>query len=262
MPGRFSNLEFEDERQSQSASHEQALQKAAHRDYLTEADELYRWGKFEEALRLYTRTLKEDRAAVRAWVGQVQMLVQLDECHEANVWSDKALDLFRGNGELLAAKAQACARLQDHRTALACSDGSLKAAGSSPWRWTARGEVLLAKGDKQHDGCFEKALLEPKSDWFDRVVIGRVYMYYDRVTNALVLLKEAMEMEPTRGYVWYQMGLCQQRLGLVAAARSSFDRCIELAPGYLPASKATAELARGGGLGDYLRCVWRRWSGQ
>jgi len=262
VSGRFSNLEFEDERQAHVSAHQHALQRAIDRDYLVEANELYRWGRFEEALRLYTRALKEDRAAVRAWVGQVQMLVQLDECHEANVWSDKALELFRGNGELLAAKAQACARLQDHKTALACSDGSLKAAGSSSWRWTARGEVLLAKGEKQHEGCFEKALLEPKTDWFDRLVIASVYLYYDRITNALVLLKEAMEMEPTRGYIWHQMGLCQQRLGLVAAARTSFDRCVELAPGYLPASKAVAELSRGRGLGDYLRGVWRRWSGQ
>lgn len=262
MAGRFSNLEFGDEQQSESAGHEQQLRSSFTRNFLAEAEEQYRWGKFEEALRLYTRALKEDRTTTRAWVGQVQMLVQLDECHEANVWSDKALELFRGNGELLAAKAQACARLQDHKTAIACSDGSLKAAGSSPWRWAARGEVLLAKGDKQHEGCFQKALLEPKADWFDRVVIAGVYMYYERVTNALVLLKEALELEPTAAYVWYQTGVCQQRLGLVAAAQTSFERCVELAPTYAPATTVLAELSRGRSMGDYLRGVWRRWSGQ
>jgi hypothetical protein len=94
------------------------------------------------------------------------------------------------------------------------------------------------------------------------VVIARVYIYYERMTNALVLLKETIDLDPTRGYVWFQMGLCQQWLNLNAAARVSFDRCAELAPGYAPAINAAASLSRGTSLGDHLRGLWRRWSGQ
>jgi hypothetical protein len=49
----------------------------------------------------------------------VQMLVMLGEHREARLWADKALELFSNNGELLAAKAQACARLSDRRASFA-----------------------------------------------------------------------------------------------------------------------------------------------
>ena len=134
---------------------------------LTSANQEYQWGRFEPALRLYTRALQEQRTMIPAWVGQVQMLVQLDECHEAHVWCDKGLELFRNNGELLAAKAQACTRLNDLKSAFACSDASLAAPGSSPWRWIARGEVLLARRHKLVAECFQKAVVEAATDWFD-----------------------------------------------------------------------------------------------
>ena len=47
---------------------------------------------------------------VAGWVGQVQMLVQLQEYPEADLWSRKGLELFPNNGELLAGRAQAFCR--------------------------------------------------------------------------------------------------------------------------------------------------------
>lgn len=161
MPGRFSNLEFNDENREQDLSLD--TKSSAHRDdryYLAQATDAAHWGRFEAALRMYTRCLDANRAVVPAWVGQIQMLVELGEFHEARVWSDKALELFRGNGELLAAKAQACARLKDIPAAMSCSDGSLQTSGSSPWRWQARGEALLAAGQGYFDECFIKSLSE------------------------------------------------------------------------------------------------------
>jgi len=261
MPGRFANLEFEDEqdRSSSEALEHLQLQAQGARNFLAEANEEYRWGRFDAALRLYTRALHEDRTAIRAWVGQVQMLVQLDECHEARVWSDKALELFRNNGELLAAKAQACTRLNDLKAGLACSDASLQAGGSSPWRWTVRGETLLAKGEPHHEECFRKALAEVTAEWFDRVVIARVYMFYGRVTNALWYLKEAIELEPSRGYIWFEMGNGQKLLSLDAAARSSYQRCLELRPDYREAQGALLELATNRPLLARIAGLWRRW---
>jgi tetratricopeptide (TPR) repeat protein len=243
VPGRFANLEFDDQRRPRRAeqkARQQPVQKqeSTAGQQLAQARHEDQWGRFESALRLYTRALHEDRTLIPAWVGQVQMLVQLGECHEGRLWSDKALELFRTNGELLAAKAQACSRLRDNGAALACSDASLQAAGSSPWRWQVRGEVLLATSRKQFEDCFQKALVEPAADWFDRVIIARIYLYYQRVTNALSYLTEAASMAPTHGYVWYQMGNCQKALSLIAPARTSFQRCLELSGDFLLASQA------------------------
>ncbi len=263
MSGRFSNLEFEEERhESQEALAGLESQEKDFRDFLVQADTEYRGGRFDAALRLYTRALKEDRTAIAAWVGQVQMLVQLDECHEAHVWSDKALELFRANGELLAAKAQACTRLNDHKSGLACSDASLQSAGSSPWRWIVRGETLLAKGEKHFEECFQRALTEPAADWFDRLVIGRVYLFYHRMTNAMGYIQQAIERQPDHAYSWFEMGNCQRGLALVSAARTSYQRCLELRPDFREVRSAMDELSGNRSMWGRLGGAWRRWRGQ
>jgi tetratricopeptide (TPR) repeat protein len=264
MRGRFANLELEDGRSEERSlptlvrqTRETQVGSAA--GYLNRARAEYRWGQFEAALRLYTRALQEDRALIPAWVGQVQMLVELDECHEGRVWSDKALELFRNNGDLLAAKAQACVRLRDLSAGLACSDASLQAPDSSAWRWQVRGEVLLARQQKHADECFQKAVAEPAADWFDRVICARINLCYRRFTNALHYLKEAAQLEPTHGYIWFQMGDCQCALGLTAAAQSSYERCLELRPGFTDAERALDALVSGGQLLRWLRGIIRRW---
>jgi tetratricopeptide (TPR) repeat protein len=263
MPGRFANLEFNDERRETSRTHEEALvHEKATTDYLVRANEEYHWGRFEAALRFYTRALREDRSGIPAWVGQVQMLVQLGECHEARVWGDKALELFHDNGELLAAKVQACVRLGDRRAGMACSDASLQAPGSSPWRWIVRGEALLAEEQSHHEECLQKALTEPGADWFDRVIISRIYAYYQRFTNAMCYLKEALEQEPTHGYTWFELGNCQRALALESAARTSYERCLELRPDYREARQAIAELGAGTPLLAWLGGLFRRWGGK
>ena len=243
MPGRFANLEFREEPQNgRVVFGTQPTAAYDAREYLTQAHDAYRWGRFETALRLYTRCLEHERAVIPAWVGQVQMLVQLGEHHEARLWSDKALELFRDNGEVLAAKAQAWTRLRDFRAGYACSDAALQTPGSSPWRWQARGEVLLAQGQHRFRDCFEKALAEPQADWFDRVIIARIYVYYQRTLNALECLKAAAELEPTHGYVWFEMGNCQAALAMTSAARASYARCRELRRDYVEARRAVEAL--------------------
>lgn len=265
MPGRFANLEFGDsqnhEVQREIGSRAQQHTREDTADGLmVRAKQEQQWGRFEPALRLYTRALQEQRTLIPAWVGQVQMLVQLDECHEARVWSDKGLELFRSNGELLAAKAQACTRLNDFKSGFACSDASLAAPGGSPWRWIARGEALLARRHKFAAECFQKAVAEPAADWFDHVVIARVHLYHDRITSALQYIKRAAELEPTHGYVWFVTGNCQQALGLSPAAAESYQRCISLRADYDEATLALESLSDGAGLLKRLRRVLLGWS--
>ncbi len=259
MPGRFSNLEFDDKRRSESDEGTRTHHERDAWHHLEQANQAHRDGRFEEALRLYTRCLQEDRKLIRAWVGQVQMLVNLGEFHEARVWSDKALELFRNNGELLATKAQACIRLKDRRTAMASSDGSMQAPGSSPWRWIARGDVLLGAHQSHHDDCFERALAEPSADWFDRVIIARTCAYYGRFAAAIAYLNRALELEPANAYTWCELGCCQAAVGLTGAARQSLDRCLELRPDCDDAIDAINRMSQAS-FWHWFRAVLRRWS--
>lgn len=192
------------------------------------ADTAYRSGNFEPALQLYTRALRGDRARVAAWVGQVQMLVELGEYAEARLWSDKALELFRNNGELLAAKAWACTRDGDPTAAMACSDASLQAAGSSPARWRIRGEVLLSRKSKLARDCFEKALAEREADHFQRICVARVYMFRCKPAPAYEYAKAATHMKPEDPYCHYVLGECERQLGQVGRAAASWQRCLDL----------------------------------
>lgn len=70
--------------------------------WLRQADENRRQGYYENALRFYSRALELDKSLVPGWLGQVQMLIFLGEYPEAELWSRKALEIFRNNAELMA----------------------------------------------------------------------------------------------------------------------------------------------------------------
>lgn len=241
--GRFEHLEFENEPRARQEPLQSGAPIATAEGFLRKAHEQYRMGEFEAALRLYTRCLEFDRGIIPSWVGQVHMLVQLDELREARMWADKALELFRNNGELLASKAQACLRLEDKRAALACTDASFQAPGTSPYRWQVRGEIMLAHGEKAYDACFKRALTEPTSDWFDRIIIARIFLYYRRTMSALEMAMQAVRLQPEAAYAWYVQGNCQQLIGMSSVAMVSYGRCLEIQPGYRPAEAAQQQLS-------------------
>jgi tetratricopeptide (TPR) repeat protein len=240
MNGRFTRLEFDDESRHKQVSQQGAagvpLRTAAH-DML-DADTAYRAGLFDPALQSYTRALKNNRALIPAWVGQVQMLVELAEYREARLWSDKALELFRNNGDLLAAKSRACFRQRDRAAAISCSDASLESPGSSPQRWQARGEIMLQRSAARARDCFERSFTDPGADWFDRTIVARVYLFYDEAARAIEYARAATQMQPAHAYCWYILGQCQESIGWSGEAAVSYSRCLELDQGHKPAGAA------------------------
>jgi predicted Zn-dependent protease len=215
-------------------------------DHLQEAVQSYRSGRFDAALQLYTRALQGNRALVPAWVGQVQMLVELGECTEARLWADKALELFKGNGDLLAAKARACLRDDDATAAMACSDASLKAAGNSPLRWQARGEVMLARNSERARDCFDKSVAEPVADWFDRIVVARIYLFHDRATPAVEFAQAGVRLEPSHWFGWLVLGRAQEALGWFRDAEESYSRAADLPGGRAEAGAALHAIRNAG----------------
>jgi len=247
MNGRFTRLEFNEEsrRDAETRAVEvfgTPIRTAAHDLGLAVA--AYRTGDFERALRMYTHSLQLERSQIAAWVGQVQMLVELGEYNEARLWSDKALELFRNNGDLLAVKATACLRAGDGRAAHECSDASLASPGSSPVRWRGRGEVILNKAAGRARDCFEKSLAEPQADWFDRVAIARVYLFHRQPAAAAQYAQAAVEIEAGHAYCWYVRGRCQESLGWTDRASESYARAVQLAPDLRLAGDALRALER------------------
>jgi tetratricopeptide (TPR) repeat protein len=214
-------------------------------DWIKQADGERRTGQYENALRLYSRALELDKSLVQGWLGQVQMLVYLDECVEAEVWSRKALELFPNNGELLAARAQALCRTADTRQAQVVCDGSFKQAGQSAYRWIVRGELLVAGSQDLDRHCFDKAQ-QIDADWLVPLEIALIYLHYRLPSRGLDRVRLAVETAPDRHYCWYVQAQCEIELGLTTRAHTSLKRCLELSPGHVEAERRLTEVRHGG----------------
>lgn len=225
---RFSRLELNDaEQRSEQKTEAAPLHDEKH--WLDAARSERQNGLYEAALRYYSRALEANRSLVAGWVGQVQMLVALGEYKEADLWSRKALELFRNNAELLAGRAQAQCRAGDQKNALASSDLAIAQAGQYAYTWLARGEVMLARSERTDAYCFEKATqIDP--DWLLRLEVGDVYLHHHRPSKALSWFRQSIELAPDQPHAWLRQAQCERELGFIAAAQKSVTRCIELAP--------------------------------
>ena len=226
---RFVNLEFGDE----SERHTPAPPAGSVRDeafFLGEAQGAFENGRFESALRYFSKVLEFNPRNPVAWTGQVRMLIEMGEFHEAKLWADKALEQFPHEPEMLAAKAVALGRSGDLQGALVFSDASIEERGDSPYVWLARGDVLLARRESLADFCFDKARQLAPKDWLVTWLAARVRYFYEQFAAALKLMQEAVEWNAGHFLVWLELGRCQQALGLAGPATVSFNRARELNP--------------------------------
>jgi tetratricopeptide (TPR) repeat protein len=242
---RFDRLEFEDRQENSAANLEQKQhERAADRDehfWIKMATDERRNGMHESALRYYSRALELDKSLVSGWVGQVQMLIALSEYPEAELWSRKALELFKNNAELLAARTQALCRTGDLKNAQASCDAAIGQQGLFSYPWMVRGELMLARREDIDTYCFDKACqLDP--DWLIPLEIGAIYLHYNRATKALQRIRIAVEKAPDQAYCWYSQGACELALGLNGPAEKSFGHCLTLAPKHVQARQSLHEL--------------------
>ena len=104
---------------------------------LERPDDHRRRGLYENSLRFYSRALELDRSLIGGWVGQVQMLILLGEYPEAELWSRKALELFKGQSDLMAYLAMMIVRLLEMRRAGSDLLEALRPTCMSAFRWRA-----------------------------------------------------------------------------------------------------------------------------
>lgn len=221
---RFNNLEF-GANSREEPRREVVKDEAFH---LADGLDLYQRGRYDLALRAYSKVLEFNATNTTAWCAQIRMLIELGELREAKLWADKALERFPTDPELLAAKAVCLARTAEPGPALAFSDASVEERGDTPYIWLARGEVLLARGDSGAPYCFERALgLRPR-DWTLHWLAARIHAFYRRFALALRHARLAVELAPERAVAWLEVGRCELALGLTGRARESFAQAGQL----------------------------------
>lgn len=252
--GRFSNLEWGGRDASDAEGEEGADFGRSPRDdqfYLELADKAYRRGRFETALRYYSRALEFDPNRQEGWVGQVRMLLELGEVSEAKLWAEKGLDVYHDDAELLAATAVAWARLGAIEQAQAFSDAAMTSKGGSPFLWLARGEALLASRGSNHEYCFMKARSAAAGDWFVLLLVARLYARYGNPAQAHEWAKQSAEASSNQPFTWLVMGQIQKALRLDERAVTSFRQAIALDGSCREAHEELRQLGEPSG--------WRRW---
>lgn len=254
---RFGNLEF-DSGNEEGFGRPLPLKDEAH--YLAKANAAFEAGRFELALRMFARVMEFNAKLPAAWTGQVRMLIELNEFEEARVWADKALALLPDEGELLAAKGVALARLGDHAGAISYSDSAVESQANTAYIWLARADVLLARKEKRADYCIERALTLANNHWLFLWLAARMHAFYRQFARALKAAQEALVIEPGRAVLWLQAGECQLALGLANQARNSFDQARELDPD-LPLQSFLSRVEDTTIL-DKLAGRWRQWFGK
>ncbi len=252
---RFVNLELGGQSEDRSHQSRTVIKDEAY--YCAEVRTAFENGNFEQALRLYGKIVEFNPQNASAWSGQVRMLVELGEYREARLWADKALERFPSDAELLAAKAVALGRSGDLQGAITFSDISIEEHGEKPYVWLARGDVLLARGEARADYCFEKALLLAPRDWFIAWLAARIRSFYKQFALALKALQQAVELNATHFLLWLELGRCQEALGLIGSARTSFTQAKQLNPQCREAGLALVNLSHSG-ISSRARGWWRR----
>jgi tetratricopeptide (TPR) repeat protein len=253
---RFQKLEFQSQSETQSSSELDSRVPPGSEAWMTRADTCRRSGHYETSLQYFSRALEDDKALVAAWVGQVQMLVMLEEYPEAEIWSRKALELFPGDGDLHAARGQALCRLHRTKEAYGSIDAAMHQPGQSAYRWTVRGELLLAGRQEAERHCFDKAQ-QIDADWLVPIEIARIYLHYRQPSNALNRARLGVERGPGNAYAWYVQGVSLSELGMEVQAHKSFRTCLELCPGHRDAETRLQSLNPGSSLWKRLRSFWR-----
>lgn len=251
---RFHNLEFGQHEDNSSGGQFQAHDEHF---FLGEAKAAFEGGRFDEALRAFAKVLEFNPQNAAAWTGQVKALVELGEFPEAKLWAEKALETFPHEADLLAAKAVALGRLGDLKGALAYSDAAMQERGSTPYVWLARADVLLARKEQRAEHCFEKAWQLAPVEWTVRWLAARIQFYHGKFALALKAAQTALNMDSTRAVIWLEVARCQQELGLITLAESSFTQALQLDPQCQGARRGLDKLADAGGFWARLRGRWR-----
>jgi tetratricopeptide (TPR) repeat protein len=184
------------------------------------------------------------------------MLILLDELPEADLWARKALEIFPGNGELMAARGQALCRLGDRKQSLAACDAAMVAQGRSAYRWQVRGELMLATGQTIDSHCFDKAQ-QLDADWLVPLESALIYLRHDVASCAQARARVAVEKAADQYYAWYVAGRAHLALNFRRQAQESFEQCLKLCPQHAEAEAQLAKL-RGRGLAGLLGRLFHR----
>ncbi len=256
--GRFGHLELGGVRPGIVDESPADTRKFSEDEYVARAHELYRDGKFDDALRLYSRALGRNHHLEAAWVGQLRCLLAVEEYRELDTWAAKALEYLPDSPELLSVQAIALACEGHHTAAMQLSDRAVSKKGSTPFVWIARAWALGKPGERNADLCITRAVDSGKTDWQIHADAASYFIAYEQFGSAIVHLQQASRLHPDCSYIWYQLGMCYVEVGLRNEAIAALNHAVKKDPRrqkYFDALREAEEQ-------NLFKSIWRRLFGK
>jgi len=227
--------------------------------YVTKAETEELAGDHEKALRSYSAALGEDPLLLEAWLGQLIMLLELEEYPEARLWADKALEKFPDNPQLLAAKSVALLREGLPGKARDLNDAALARKGEAEVAWLSRAEIMLtetgaAGGNAAGEECLGRAVALSRHKGLTRLRAAAVALRCGKFAIALPILREATTELARSAKAWYLLGRAQEECGFTTQAMTSYRQAVGLAPSNDAYRSALAgRKNRSGGIAGFFR---------
>jgi tetratricopeptide (TPR) repeat protein len=211
--------------------------------YLELGEEALADGRFEVALRHYSRTLEHDRLNLNGWLGQARALVAMQQPNEAFTWLEQAAKVAGDHPAFFALRAITCARTHQAEDALAWSDRAMRDGADRADVWLARAEVLYQQREHKTgalalDKAYERErtgetalrCAESALEWGEQ---GSAKLWLDRADRAL----------PESALVALRRGVYLERIGDWAGARAALERALALRASCVAAELALSELS-------------------
>lgn len=224
--GRFSRLEIGEDRGVPNGP-------APARDgtfYMNEALTCELAGEHEKALTNYTSALGDAPLLTAAWVGQLWMLLYLDEVREASTWADKALQSFPKDPDIIALKSLAQWRNGYTIDAMELNDAALGLYRNSANVWLAKGEMQVTDDSRAGLTCFRHAAAAPGNTGLTNLRACDMLLGLRRYADAVPFGRQATTLLPDSSWAWYGYGRAQQNVGRVDLARTAFEHAYRLTP--------------------------------
>jgi tetratricopeptide (TPR) repeat protein len=254
---RFVNLEFGDEHEDQSQIHQKSAGQGRGALSRRGANAAFENGRFESALRRYSKVLEYNPQNAAAWTGQVRMLIELAEYREARLWATRRWKIFRRSPNCWQPKpwrwaAVATSRKRSRfRTPRSRNGATLRTSG---WRAV---DVLLAREEPRADYCFDKALGLAPANWVVAWLAARIRLLL-RAVRAGIEVDSAggrIECRPLSALAGTRPLPARARIG--RAGRHSYSQALQLNPHSSEVKVALGRLSEIG-LWSRLRGWWRR----
>ena len=224
--------------------------------WLARGHVLRRMGDLEAALGSFAQGLRVHRESEEAWLGLASTLHALGRRKEEVEAYDELLKLRPRLVEAWINKGAALHEARDFRGALACYDRVLALRPEHAAAWNNKGAALLRLGDAAGaERCIDEALhFDP--DFYD-AILNRLFLLEGKgLHGETVMWAERALRIREAPWIWHLKGIAHLALLESTLAMRSFERALELDPGFKDARAALRKAKAARAKADFYRGVY------